>query len=155
LVVYNLFFWLFPVKGFEEAHNIRILITLSTVIWYEIIISYFLFGQSETTRGYEWFEKAVHTSPNLFPVPSKQQTIVRGSRGAGSCNFLYPSRSSESDKSEFKGSAIFGQEKKTVRLQDNHMLGPQYIENRRANTLSDPGKLMLLGGCTRVRVVPP
>ena len=48
------------------------------------MISYFLFGQSEAIRDQVLFEIGIHTSPNLFPVPSKQQPIVRGLGGAGS-----------------------------------------------------------------------
>lgn len=44
LVVYNLFVFVSPVEGFEETHNVRILITISesTVIWNEIKYNFLL-----------------------------------------------------------------------------------------------------------------
>lgn len=85
LIVYKLFFWI-SVKSSEKAHNVRILTILSIItIWHKTMTSYFLFRvrQSETKNS---LKKGIHTSPNLFPVPSKQQTIVRGLGIAGSCS---------------------------------------------------------------------
>ena len=48
LIVYKLFVWI-SVKGSEKAHNVRILIVLSPIIWRKTMISYFLLqvGHSE------------------------------------------------------------------------------------------------------------
>ena len=83
LIVYKLFVWI-SVKSTAKAHNVRILRILSTIIGRKTMISYSLLGQSETIRDKELFEIEIHTSPNLFPVPSKRQTIVRGLGDAGS-----------------------------------------------------------------------
>lgn len=79
LIVYKLFVWI-SVKGSEKAHNVRILTTLSTIIWRKTMVSYFLFASWQWDRQSEaWNNSKMHPYLSKF-VPRSIETTDDCSR---------------------------------------------------------------------------